>query len=95
MMQYTIKRLAAWSAFVAALLMIPLVAMRFTGGVEWTPFDFALAAALLFSAGLVYVLATGNSRKLRHKAAVGVAVAAVTFYIWAELAVGIFTDWGS
>lgn len=94
-MQYTIKRLGVWSAFVAALLMIPLLAMRFTDGVVWTPFDFALAGALLFGAGIVYAMATGNSRRLRHKAAVGVAVAAVTFYIWAELAVGIFTDWGS
>lgn len=94
-MRHTIKRLSMWSAFVAALLMIPLVAMRFTDDVTWTPFDFTVAGALLFSAGFVYVMATNNSRKLKHKAAVGVAVAAVTFYIWAELAVGRFTDLGS
>ena len=67
-MQNTIKRLGMWSAFVAAMLMIPLLAMQFTDAVVWTPFDFTVAGALLFSAGFVYVLATGNPRPLKYKA---------------------------
>ena len=39
-------RVALWGS-VVAILIAPLVAMQFTGEVHWTPFDFAVAAALL------------------------------------------------
>ena len=93
-MQHTIKRLSAWAVIVAGLLLIPLTAMQFTEEVDWTLTDFIAMAALLFGAGLVYVPATRKA-DIRRRLATGIAVAAGFIYLWAELAVGIFTNWGS
>ena len=38
------------------MLLIPLVAMQFTQEVVWTLSDFVFAGALLFGAGLTFVL---------------------------------------
>lgn len=82
-------RTAMWLAF-AALPLVPLIAMRFTEEVNWTPFDFAAAAALLALLGLSVEAATRLlHRPLARRAAVAAAVALVAL-IWAEGAVGIF-----
>lgn len=75
------------------ILMIPLVAMRFSSEVNWTLFDFILAGVLLFGTGCTYVLAARKMR--RHRLVIGLVLAAAFLYIWAELAVGIFTNLGS
>jgi len=75
--------------------MIPLVAMQFTDEVAWTLRDFVTAGALLLGAGLAYVLVTKNMSNTKHRVAVGIVVATALLYLWAELAVGIFTNWGS
>ena len=86
----TTTRLAVWAAIVAAVLMIPLL-----GRWPWTAFDFIAAGALLFGAALAYELATRNMRNPRRRVAVGIAVAAILLLVWAELAVGVFTNLGS
>ena len=48
-------RVALWGS-VVAILIAPLVAMQFTGEVHWTPFDFAVAAALLGATALALPL---------------------------------------
>jgi hypothetical protein len=74
---------------VAALLMIPLIAMQFTSEVQWTPFDFFAMGFLLTTAGLTYVFIS----RLRDSSAyrVGVAVAVITGFVlvWGNLAVGL------
>lgn len=84
-----------WVAAVTCLLLaIPLIAMQFTMEVQWDVLDFVVMGALIFSAGSVFVLfARKASRKRR--VLVGSLVAVVLLYIWAELAVGIFTSLGS
>lgn len=85
----------AWIALAAgALLLIPLIAMRFTAEVNWDGFDFLVMGALLFLAGSGFVLL---ARKLpaRYRWAAALVVGLAFVYIWAELAVGIFTQWGS
>ena len=89
------RRLSAWTIIVAIILMIPLVAMRFTDEVHWTLLDFVTAGSLLFGSALVYELATRNMITTKSRVVVGVAVMAALLYLWAELAVGIFTNWGS
>lgn len=81
-------------AFVTGLfLLIPLIAMQFTNEVVWTFSDFIIAGILLFGTGLALVLAT---RKFsRHRMVVGALIVMVFIWLWAELAVGIFTNWGS
>lgn len=73
----------------AALLMVPFVAMQFTREVDWTAFDFVVAAVLLAGTGMLVEVAAAwlRTRRARWTA---VAVIALGFaLVWAELAVGI------
>ena len=83
-------RLAPWAA-IAIILMMPLVAMRFTDEVRWTGHDFLVAGVLLVSAVLIYQvgarLITGRGRRLLWAGAIFI----VTMLLWAEGAVGIFS----
>jgi hypothetical protein len=76
------------------LLLIPLIAMQFTNDVSWDIFDFAVMGILLFGTSSLFVLV---SRKVPRKywSVIGALFAAAFLYLWAELAVGIFTTWGS
>lgn len=79
----------------AVLLLIPLVSMQFSEDVDWKLNDFVVAGVLIFSAGLVLNLILTKVRTRKRKlVAVGVLTLAF-LYLWAELAVGIFTNWGS
>ena len=85
----------AWLAAAAcALLLIPLGAMQLTDAVNWSPTDFAVMGALILAAGSVFVLAARKVKPSR-RLAVAVLVLALFLYVWAELAVGIFTNFGS
>ena len=77
----------------AGVLVIPLAAMQFTAGVKWTAFDFLVAGILLFGTGLMFNFAMWKFRK--HQLIAGTAIAVAFMYVWAELAVGIFTSLGS
>lgn len=71
------------------LLMIPLVAMQFTGEVNWSPFDFIVMGTLLFGTGLAYVLISRVSDSTAYRAAVAVSAVTGLLLIWVNLAVGI------
>jgi hypothetical protein len=79
---------------VVALLSANAVAMLFTDEVQWSPFDFVVAAVLLGGAALAadWVWTRIQGRRTRI---VGVAaVLVVLALIWGELAVGLFgTPW--
>lgn len=81
-------RIALW-VIPALLLLVPLVAMRFTDEVVWDETDFAVAALMLFGACGAYQLATGTTGNVAHRAAVGIAVVAGFILVWINLAVGI------
>lgn len=84
-----------WIALGAGLLLlIPLIAMQFTNEVNWDTTDFIVMGFLLLSTGSLFVMV---SRKLprRRRGAIGVMFAAAFLYVWAELAVGIFTNVGT
>jgi hypothetical protein len=89
------RRVTVWAIIVALILLVPLVAMQFTDEVNWTRSDFVVAGVLLFGSALIYELGTKNMTNTNNRLAVGIAVAAVLLWLWAELAVGVFTDWGS
>ena len=76
------------------LLLIPLTAMQFTDEVDWDTADFIVMGFLLFVTSSMFVLV---ARKLPTKywLVTGVICAAAFLYLWAELAVGIFTHWGN
>jgi len=85
-------RIALATAF---LLLVPLIAMQVTDEVRWSPFDFVVAAALLFGTGLTYELVARRMGSIAYRAAVGVAVAAALLLVWINLAVGIIGDEGN
>ncbi len=74
----------------AAILLAPLLAMRFTAEVDWGPLDFAVAAVLLAGAGSAYVLLTRKLRTAGQRRAIGGGLLLALLLVWLELAVGLF-----
>ncbi len=79
---------------VGLLLLIPLIAMQFTSEVNWDASDFIVMGVLLLGAATIFVFI---ARKIPRRARVitGLIITAAFLYIWAELAVGVFTNLGS
>jgi hypothetical protein len=73
-----------------AVLLVPLVAMRFTREVNWSPLDFVVAGILLAGIGSLYVLLTRKLRTAPQRRLVGGGLLLTLMLVWAELAVGIF-----
>jgi len=73
----------------AFILLIPFVAMQFTGEVNWTLSDFILMGILIFGTGLTYELVARRSANNTYRVAVGVAAVTGFLLIWVNLAVGI------
>lgn len=89
------NKVFVWIALVTGLiLMVPLVAMQFTSEVNWGALDFAVMGALVFgmSSAFVFVARVTPSK---YRVFTGIAFAIALLYIWAELAVGVFTNIGS
>lgn len=84
-----LRRLWTVALVTAAILMVPLVAMMFTGEVHWKPGDFIIGGLLLFGAGSTYVLISRVSDRIAYRAAAGIGVAAGLLLVWVNLAVGI------
>lgn len=89
------KNVFKWIALATgALLLIPLIAMQITNEVDWDSRDFIVMGALIFGMSSLFVLV---ARKLpsKHRLVIGGMFFVVFLYIWAELAVGVFTNLGS
>lgn len=82
------RRIAGWS-IAAFLLLLPLVAMQFTGEVDWDETDFLFAAALIGGVGIALELTIRMTRNTAYRAAIGIALAAMFLLIWINAAVGI------
>lgn len=84
------KTLIAIVLAVVLLLLIPLIAMQFTNEVNWNLLDFAVAAVLLLSTGLMCEFVLRKVNKINHRIALFIVILVAVLLIWAELAVGIF-----
>jgi dolichyl-phosphate-mannose--protein O-mannosyl transferase len=84
------KRFSIILLTIAFLLLIPFIAMQFTDQVNWTPFDFVIAAILLLGIGILCELAMRKIKNTTYRIIVCVVLVILLFLIWAELAVGIF-----
>jgi hypothetical protein len=84
------KRFIGIVLAVVILLFIPLIAMQFTDEVNWSLFDFVVAAILLLGTGFMCELVIRKINIIKYRIAICVVILAALFLIWAELAVGIF-----
>lgn len=79
-----------WLAIATAtILLVPLI-----GEWPWTLSDFIVMGALLFGSSSLFVLVARKVER-RHRLMVGGAILLGVLWLWAELAVGVFTNWGS
>lgn len=84
-----------WIAAISGvILLIPFVAMQFSREVVWALGDFVIMGLMLFGAGSGFVLVARQLNK-KYWVITGVVIGLAFLYLWAELAVGIFTNWGS
>lgn len=81
-------RIAAW-IIAAFVLLLPVVAMPFTRGVDWTASDFVVAAVLLFGALGAYELAARKADNAAYRAGVGVAITAALLLTGVNAAGGL------
>jgi hypothetical protein len=81
-------RIIGWS-IPALLLLLPLVAMRYTEEVNWTGSDFVFAAVLFGSVGLAFELIVRKSRSLAYRLGAAIAVVAAFLTVWVNGAVGM------
>lgn len=82
-------RVVLWGA-IAALLVLPLIAMQFTYEVAWGAEDFAFAGILLIGAGAVFELAAWKVRDLTGQLVLAAVLVGAVLLIWADAAVGVF-----
>lgn len=79
-----------------ALLAIPFLLMQFNvqfsdsgssaGEVNWTPFDFILAGALLLGTGFTFVFTTKNMKTTKSRVVIAAAFLIALSAVWAFLA---------
>lgn len=80
-------RVAGWGGAVA-LLLTPLIAMRFTSEVNWTLSDFVVMGAMIGAVGLALEFLVRRSGRLAYRAGAAVMVGTIFLLIWVNLAVG-------
>jgi hypothetical protein len=84
-----------WIALAAGvILLIPLIAMQITTGVKWDETDFIVMGSLLFGIASVFVLVARRAPR-KYRLLIGGAFTLAFLYLWAEFAVGVFTNLGS
>ncbi|WKD51259.1 hypothetical protein [Microbulbifer spongiae] len=77
----------------ALIVLIPLIAMQLIQEMQWDIADFMILGGITFALGSLFILV---ARKMpRKKLLIGVIFLLILCYLWAELAVGIFTRLGS
>lgn len=86
---WNILRVIGWTG-AAIILLMPVVAMRFSDEVNWTTSDFVFAGVLLGGAGLVLELVARVTRKPAIRFGAAFVVIALVGLIWADGAVGVF-----
>ena len=83
-------RLCILLGVVVLLLLIPVVAMQFSRDVNWTGFDFAVMAVLLFGTAMACEFILRKVKTFKNRILICGIALFLFFVLWAEIAVGIF-----
>lgn len=81
-------RVLGWGT-IAALILLPALAMQFTAEVNWTASDFVFAGMMLGGVGLAFEMAVRASGSRAYRAGAAVALGLSLVLLWANAAVGI------
>jgi hypothetical protein len=84
------KSLIKIFGIVGLILIIPLIAMQFNNGVDWSTHDFILAFILLTFLGVAIDYILREPTKYKHKVVMVIILIIISILAWIELAVGIF-----
>jgi hypothetical protein len=76
-------------AITLAILAVPFVAMRFTGEVDWSAFDFLFAGALIFGTGMAFLAIAHRARNSAYRMATALGLLTCFLIVWITGAVGI------
>lgn len=90
-----IKNIVRIALITVIILLVPLIAMQFSDEVNWTASDFLAMGILLFVMGLIYDVVAKRIKDRNYRFVAGGLLVLIFLYLWAELAVGLFTNWGS
>ena len=77
------------------LLLMPAIGMQVNNDVNWSLTDFLVAGTLLFVTGTILQMIVHVVQDKQRRLLFVCGLLLLFAYIWAELAVGIFTHWGS
>ncbi len=90
------NKIFGWIALgTLGILLIPLIGMQYSSEVDWGLFDFIVIGALLMGMGSLFVMTARKIRSTKNRIIAGIVFILAVLYMWAELAVGIFTTLGS
>ncbi|MBC8196402.1 MAG: hypothetical protein H8E60_00805 [Candidatus Marinimicrobia bacterium] len=84
------KRLKISLTAIVILLLIPFVAMQFSGEVNWSLIDFIVMGLLLFGSSFLCELIIEKVSNTKYRIIFCISILAGFLIIWIELAVGIF-----
>lgn len=73
-----------------ALLLVPFIGSQFSQEVQWTGFDYIVAAILLSGTSFVLDFVLTKAKNKQGRWAWGIIVVLALALVWAELAVGVF-----
>lgn len=76
------------------VLLIPFLASEMAI-INWDLADFIVMGTMLFGTGLILELVVRKATNKTHRVALVIAALLGFLWLWAELAVGVFTNWGS
>lgn len=89
------KNLIRPAVVAIVFLLIAFLVNKIINGWNWDYFDFIIAGILIFITGLVIEVLNKLIKNKIFKYITVLIILAGFLWIWAELAVGVFTNWGS
>lgn len=92
---YQVGSTSSNKVFKTHLFMTQEKNMQLLNEFNWDLTDFVVMGGLLFGLGSLFVLGVRMVSKPMHRMIMGVILLGLFFRIWAESAVGVFTNWGS